>query len=80
MINTMSNYRVDPCSVKTIETEKGAKGGQGVVVVGTIVPLEDVATWAPDQLPARLLELKFAIKKLNWNVKDPEVSAKLFKV
>lgn len=76
----MSEHRIDPRTVKTTDTEPHAKGGQGTIVVGTMILPEQVATWVPEQFLKTFLERKFAIKKLNWDREDAEVSAKFFNV
>lgn len=68
----MSHYRVDPTRIKTTDTVPCIKGGQGIVVIGTLVPSE-----ASNQL---LPELRGAVKKLYWRHDDAEESTKFFKV
>lgn len=40
MLNGMSRYRIDPTRIKSTDNAPEAKGGQGVVVAGTLLPLE----------------------------------------
>lgn len=68
----MSDRRIDPKTIKTTETEPRARGGQGTISVGAIVLPEQIPDWDPEKL--------LAIKKLDWNLKDAESSAKFFKV
>ncbi|KIO33583.1 hypothetical protein M407DRAFT_17546 [Tulasnella calospora MUT 4182] len=56
-----------------------AKGGQGTVFVGTLIPPEEVPSWIPEQLLKELLVANYAIKKLEWDREDAEESAKFFK-
>ena len=76
----MADKRIDSCRIKTPDTGPHAKGGQGSIAIGIVISLEEVATWDPEQLPARLLEEKLAIKKLDWDRKDAEKSTKFFNV
>ena len=68
----MSYCRIDPTKIKIIEAQTGKRGGQGVVVVGTLSPSEAMDDKSP--------ELKVAVKKLEWQRDDAEESAKFFKV
>ncbi|KAG8930655.1 hypothetical protein FRC00_001036 [Tulasnella sp. 408] len=53
-------------------TEPHAKGGEGVIVVGTVIPPQEFLTWLP--------EIKVAVKQLTWNRNDIGESTKFFKV
>lgn len=67
----MSSRRIDPSRIKFEETGPRAKGGQSMIFVATI------------SLPApfaKLLKMKVAVKKLEWNREDAEASSKFFKV
>lgn len=68
----MSSRRIDPARVKMKETQTGKKGGQGVVVMGTLSPLGASKEGEP--------EMKVAVKKLEWKRDDVKESAKFFKV
>lgn len=37
----MSDYRIDPIRIQTTDAEPGARGGQGVVTAGTLLPKDD---------------------------------------
>lgn len=76
----MNGYRIESERIKTIDNGPKAKGGQGTVVIGTIIPLEGILTWIPKQLYEQMINLPYAIKKLEWDYKDAEESVKLFKV
>lgn len=76
----MSEHRIEPERIKTIDSGPKAKGGQGTVVIGTIIPPEGILTWIPKQLFEQILNLGYAIKKLEWDRKDAEESIKFFKV
>lgn len=76
----MSGYRVPPTHIKTFDGGPKAKGGQGTVVVGTLILPEELATRLPEQALERFLSTNFAIKKLEWNCEDSEESVKFFKV
>ncbi|KAG8922840.1 hypothetical protein FRC00_006959, partial [Tulasnella sp. 408] len=65
-------HRIDPIRIKITDTTKYARGGQGVVIVGTLYPPQTVKEWLP--------ELKVAVKKLEWARDDAEDSAEFFKV
>lgn len=45
----MSKYRIDPSRLKMADGQPILKGGQGIVVVGTIIPFEEESTWMPKQ-------------------------------
>lgn len=79
ILNGMSEHRIDPKRIKTTGTEPLARGGQGAIVLGIMIPLEEVATWKPEQLPTTVLEMKLAIKMLEWDREDIEESTKFFK-
>lgn len=68
----MSSRRISPTRIKMTETQPSRKGGQGVVVIGTLIP--------PETLRDRSPELKVAVKKLEWERDDAEESVKFFKV
>lgn len=74
----MSGYRVDPERIKTADSGPKAKGGQGTVVIGTLIPSGEVPIC--EQLQEKLLETNYAIKKLAWNRENAEESVKFFKV
>ncbi|KAG9042623.1 hypothetical protein FS837_010617 [Tulasnella sp. UAMH 9824] len=57
----MSRYRIDARQVKPIDGGPNAKGGQGTVVVGTIMPPEEVCTWAPGPDMKELCDKTYAI-------------------
>ena len=76
----MSSRRLDRERIKIIETEPRAEGGQGIIVAGTMIHPEEIATWVPENFLKEFLEWKLAIKKLQWNSEDAEASAKFFKV
>ncbi|KAG8901202.1 hypothetical protein FRC00_008402 [Tulasnella sp. 408] len=40
ILNGMAHYRIDPTSITLKDTTEGARGGQGVVVIGTLPPRE----------------------------------------
>ncbi|KAG8897383.1 hypothetical protein FRC00_004350, partial [Tulasnella sp. 408] len=50
----MSDYRIDPIRIQTTDAEPGARGGQGVVISGTLLPKED-----SKELPHPALEKLF---------------------
>lgn len=75
----MSRHRIDPRTVKTVKAKPSVKGGQGTVTPGTIIRSEEVLAWRPEQLLKQFLEMKLAIKMLEWN-RENEASANFFKV
>lgn len=44
----MSHHRIDPTRIKTADNAPRARGGQGVVVVGTLIPPEGVEGLGPE--------------------------------
>lgn len=76
----MSAYRLDPSRIKVAGNEPPKKGGQALVVVGTLIPPEEVPTWMPENFLTRLLEVKLAIKKFDWNHENSDESAKFLNV
>ncbi|KIO32086.1 glycoside hydrolase family 5 protein [Tulasnella calospora MUT 4182] len=56
-----------------------AKGGQGTVVFGTLIPSEAARTWIRGEFLKKFHHGKLAIKKLNWHCEDAEESVKFFK-
>lgn len=76
----MSKHRIDPRRIKTINSGPKTKGGQGTVVVGTLIPPEEIQAWLPEQLLQKLLEAQYAIKMLNLSREDAEEFMKSFKV
>ncbi|KIO24061.1 hypothetical protein M407DRAFT_26501 [Tulasnella calospora MUT 4182] len=71
ILNGMALHRIDPTRIKTTDTAKCTRGGQGVVIVGTLSPPETVKEWLP--------EVKVAVKNLEWNRDDAGESAEFFK-
>ncbi|KAG8925695.1 hypothetical protein FRC00_003745, partial [Tulasnella sp. 408] len=67
----MSGYRIEQTRIKFADTVPRARGGQGVVIIGTLIPLGS----SEERLP----ELKVAVKKLEWRHDEAEESAKFFK-
>lgn len=76
----MANYQLDPRTIKTRDSGPKAEGGQGTVVIGTIIPPEELITWIPELLLSEFLNANYAIKKLHWDREDIEESVKFFKV
>lgn len=84
----MSGYRINQTNIKTIDDGPKAKGGQGTVVIGTLLTPEDLVTRLgeefvtrlPERIIKRFLEISYAIKKLDWDREDSEESVKFFKV
>lgn len=68
----MAGHRIDPSRIKTNNTKPRAKGGQGVVIVATLLPAAGAATPEPEKM--------VAVKKLEWKSEDAERSIKFFKV
>ena len=66
--------RLDPKIIKTNDTGPIAKGGQGTVMLGTVQIPEQLKELLP------ISELKVAVKKLEWEREDPEMSTRFFKV
>lgn len=62
------------------ENEPRAKGGQGTISIGSIIPPEELPRWVSEEFLQKVLELKLAIKKFEWDRADVEKSAKCFKV
>ncbi|KIO33001.1 hypothetical protein M407DRAFT_18158 [Tulasnella calospora MUT 4182] len=71
ILSGMSSYRIDPSRVKIPDGKPHAKGGQGTIVIGTVVPPAEFGTW--------LTEIKVAVKKFEWDQEDLEISTKFFK-
>lgn len=47
----MSSHRIDPSRIKTTETVTGIRGGQGVVIAGTLLPSMAIFTgWCPEAI------------------------------
>lgn len=73
----MSSYRIDRTIIKMIESGPSIKGGQGTVLIGTIMsPGEAI----PERLSKELPNANYAVKKLQLNLADLDESVKRFKV
>ncbi|KAG8963977.1 hypothetical protein FRC00_004343 [Tulasnella sp. 408] len=48
ILDGMSRYRIDPARIKTGDSAAGTRGGQGVVMVGTLVPPEGLKGLCPE--------------------------------
>ena len=76
----MSWHQMDPTTIKIADSKPCARGGQGTIVVGTMIPPEKVPTWIPEDFLKWFFEMKLAIKKYEWNREDTEASAKFLNV
>ncbi|KIO32435.1 hypothetical protein M407DRAFT_18742, partial [Tulasnella calospora MUT 4182] len=79
ILSEIGSHRINPRTIKMTETAPHAEGGQGIIMIGTIIPHEDIETSIPEQLVGNVPEMKLAIKKLEWDRADVEETAKLFK-
>lgn len=68
----MSRYRINPVRLQMTQTVPHAKGGQGTITFGTLLP--------PESSNEPLAEQIVAVKKLEWTHDSPEESTKFFKV
>lgn len=68
----MSAYRIDSKQIKTADSAVHARGGQGVIIMGTLAPVEGRTTQA--------VENNVAVKRLEWPKNDTEQSTKFHKV
>lgn len=80
ILQGISRYRIDRNRIKTTDGGPKVKGGQGTVVIGTIIRPEEIPAWIPEQFVKKFFESKYAIKILEWEHEDAEKSVKFFKV
>ncbi|KIO27789.1 hypothetical protein M407DRAFT_22963 [Tulasnella calospora MUT 4182] len=71
ILNGLSSYRIDPFRIKSRDTGPRARGGQGLVILATLVPAEGSATPASEQV--------VAVKQLEWDREDSDNSARFFR-
>ncbi|KAG9026100.1 hypothetical protein FS837_004742, partial [Tulasnella sp. UAMH 9824] len=60
----MSLYRMNSKTIKIIDSEPIAKGGQGTIVVGSLTLPEEITTLSPGQLTKEVLNILYAMKEL----------------
>ncbi|KAG8926537.1 hypothetical protein FRC01_008718 [Tulasnella sp. 417] len=80
ILNGLPTNRIDSRRIKTTDNRSGVTGGHATVVVGTLIPPEEVRTWMPAQFLKYLFKAKYAVKKLRWDREDADESEKFFKL